>query len=340
MSAAVPSRAALDVETVVPTPQGTVRVGDLGRGAVVYGSDGHPVRVAQASPARRGRPCYAVLLSSGERIVVGAEQTWLAERRHLAGERREIRLTTAEVHETFRRHGPASLGIRIAPPVHAPTRRLPLAPYLLGVWLAAGVEGLHAVRGVDEEVLRRLVDTGARVFSSNDPDLHWISPPAAPRRSGSDLRSQLSRLGVLGYKHVPPAYLRGAIDQRRDLLAGLMDAGAHITDAGEIVFTARSRLMASGLRELVCSVGLRTWCRSAGDRVEVVLMPGERVFGVDRRDSQVRARCRLPRGLRPRHFVVGVEELRPRSVREVRVTADDGILLVGRGFVPLPGAEA
>ncbi|WP_344836078.1 LAGLIDADG family homing endonuclease, partial [Nonomuraea dietziae] len=68
---------------------------------------------------------------------------------------------------------------------------------------------------------------------------------------------QLKALGVHGNKHIPTAYLRAGLDQRRALLAGLLDTDGTVSPAGQVQFTTTNKDLANGVHDLICSLGLR-----------------------------------------------------------------------------------
>src|SRR5947207_15718477 len=76
------------------------------------------------------------------------------------------------------------------------------------------------------------------------------------RRYGSFV-GLLRDLGVLGYKHIPPAYLRASEAQRRSLLAGLLDTDGTVARGGNIQFCSTSRQLAEDFYELAVGLGYR-----------------------------------------------------------------------------------
>jgi replicative DNA helicase len=73
-------------------------------------------------------------------------------------------------------------------------------------------------------------------------------------------------LGLLGHKHIPAAYLRASIAQRRELLAGILDTDGTVTNTGAVQLAVTNRRLAEGVRELVLSLGYR--CSMATKRVK------------------------------------------------------------------------
>jgi replicative DNA helicase len=321
---------ALDVATDVPTLDGTKTVAQLVDGDRVFGADGRSVTILEVSPVRVAPACFAIGFATGERIVVDEEQRVLIERRDL---RRPTRVATAEIADLLAVDGTASYAVRVAPPVQVCARRLPIEPYLLGVWLALGVPGLGALQDAPSPLLATLARSGARVFTSEIAGRHWVASGGNGPQGG--LAGQLRDLHILDSKEIPMPYLRAGEDQRRALLAGLLDAAATVSDGGCIVLRAPSAAVAVGAQHLIASLGCRPSLRPVAGTAEVSFLSPVPVFR--RADLQARsvARRRLGADPRPRRIVTGVERVGPRPVRQLRIASDDGVVLLGPTFVPM-----
>ena len=94
-----------------------------------------------------------------------------------------------------------SHSVSTALPLQLDEQQLPIAPYALGVWLAP--------------------DAALARMTSDDAEISWhIEAEGLTLDEGLD---QLERIGVLNNKHIPTNYLRASEEQRRALLAGLLD---------------------------------------------------------------------------------------------------------------------
>lgn len=330
---------ALDVHTEVPTPRGMTTLEHLQKGDTVFGSNGVPAAVTEISGALVGVPCFEVEFATGDRIVADEAQRWLTERRDVPrSAAMHTRRDTLEVAYSLAARGPASLGVRVAPAVQLPTKRLPIDPYVFGAWLGTGVESGPGLVGARDGLVRNLRELGVRVFTSGLPNQHWIAIPVGARR-GADLATRLKELRVLGDKHLPMKYLRAAEDQRRSLLAGLLDAGGAVSHGGEVLYRASTQSVANGVHQLMASLGHRPWLRPGRSRgIDVGLVTAEQVFRLEELHALQQARRRLAADVRPRRLVVGVRPVASRPLRRLRVASDDGLLLLGRSFIPIPGA--
>ena len=75
--------------------------------------------------------------------------------------------------------------------------------------------------------------------------------PDVPQRRRNAAGALLRTLGVLGDKHIPLGYLRASEEQRRALLAGLLDTDGTVTTGGAIQFSVTNQRLA------------RTWTSSS-----------------------------------------------------------------------------
>jgi replicative DNA helicase len=148
----------------------------------------------------------------------------------------------------------------------------------------------------------------------------------------------LRSLGVWGNKHIPREYLRASIEQRRALLAGLLDTDGYVNTDGVVQFAVTSRMLAEGVLELVHSLGYRarmTTKQVNGRTPEtstsycVTFTPGEPVFRLQRK----LARQRPGQGPRSR-MIVDVRPMESVPVRCVQVDSSDHLYLAGRSFIP------
>lgn len=72
---------AISLETIIPTPYGFRRFGDLAEGDVIYGADKQPCRIIQVHPVSHDRDCYAIRFDDIETIVASAEHLWRVDGR-------------------------------------------------------------------------------------------------------------------------------------------------------------------------------------------------------------------------------------------------------------------
>jgi deoxycytidine triphosphate deaminase len=124
---------ALALCTEVPTPRGWTTMEHLRVGDEVFDETGAPTRVVAATGVLQRRPCYAVELSDGSRLLADAAHQWFtrtkAERsRGLPGRSR----TTQELACTLRAGREWNHHIPLAAPVRYPPAELDVVPHEIG----------------------------------------------------------------------------------------------------------------------------------------------------------------------------------------------------------------
>ena len=155
------------------------------------------------------------------------------------------------------------------------------------------------------------------------------------------LQAKLRTLGVLGDKHIPVDYLRAGEQQRRDLLAGLLDTGGTVVSHGATVqFAVTNRRLAYDVRDLVVSLGCRATVttrkvpgRSAASSVcfTVNFAPQEQVFKLPRKAEKLRWTGHPTVATR---FIVDVRPVPSVPVRCVEVDSADHLYLAGETCIP------
>jgi len=70
---------ALDINTLIPTPNGFIKMGELKVGDSVFGSNGSPVKVIGAYDTVERHDCFEVEFSDGSKIIADAEHLWTVE---------------------------------------------------------------------------------------------------------------------------------------------------------------------------------------------------------------------------------------------------------------------
>lgn len=240
--------------TPVLTPSGWVAIEHLRIGDSVIGKDGLP-HLVTATYKHEDRPLYRVTFTDGCTIDADDEHLWAVqqvrndtEKRypHIPGGRVRV-YTTAEIvaRGVADAAGNGTWRIPLVDPVQHPEQALPADPYLVGVALG---DGSHK-NGVRWELC---TDVGIL----NRAGIKKQRPHATSAYTG------YGGIDVVGLpparaqnKAIPDAYLIGSVQQRKDLLAGLLDTDGYINPSGTVQFSSCSEQLASGVCALVRSLG-------------------------------------------------------------------------------------
>ncbi|MEW9533652.1 replicative DNA helicase [Microbispora sp. NPDC049125] len=312
---------ALALDTPLPTPTGWTTMGEVKEGDLLIGGDGAPTRVVAATDVMHDRPCYEVEFDDGTVIVADARHQW----RTTTGPASTV-VTTEDLAAALRAGAPRPT-VAVAQPFDLAETDLPLPPYALGVWLAAG----HGEPLVDEDgnddpdggagflasgrhIVERIEASGLRVTGSGV--FHWM---ALPEGSAATVIAILKAMDVLDDKHIPGEYLRASARQRSALLDAFLETSGHMDGKGRIVAGFGERRLAEGLHELALSLGHDARLYDGGEVHIVRIVSGPYI--------------QIPDRAAVRH-VMAVRPVPSAPVRCVEVDNADHMYLAGRACVP------
>jgi phosphate starvation-inducible protein PhoH and related proteins len=273
------------VDTPVLTPDGFRRIGELGIGDLVVGSNGGPVPVIGVYPQGH-KDIYRVQSQDGASTLCTGDHLWAVATRDDRRRGKPLRvLTTAEMIGNVRASHDHRYELPLlSAPVCFPDREVPMDPYALGLLLAHGC---------------------LTEMTTPDYVLHRIAAPGQVITIENPVTGVVRRLGLAGTrsetKFVPELYLYNSADVRLAVLQGLLDTdGGPVSQLGRtcrIQYTTTSRRLRDDVLFLVRSLGgigysrVRTALGRAPGRAQ-----GRPVY--HRHDAYV-LDIRLPAGIEP-----------------------------------------
>lgn len=333
---------ALALDTPIPTPDGWRMMGDLEAGDFVFGTGG-PTKVVAAKPVSVEHDCYRVTFADGTSVVASAGHLWHSRRTSWPAKYDKVR-TTAEMMDGYRYRIPA------AKPIPLPEADLPVHPYLLGVWLGDGTRGKCeiSVSERDCEALRRNlaqvgVESWPRRYKATEQGWGGIAAVnlSFTRARGFAMCDRpepakaLSALDCYTDKHVPGVYLDGSIEQRTQLVRGLMDSDGCVTEAGTCTFVNTNGRVVGAFVELIRSLGQVTsgakWVAddryTGGGKYRVDFTPsgGLMPVALPRKVARVRQHSRGPGWV----SITSIEPVDRVPVRCIAVDAEDHLFAFG-----------
>ena len=374
---------ALALDTPLPTPSGWTTMGEVQVGDELYDATGRPTRVVAATEVLLDRPCFEVTFSDGTTIVADEQHQWLTETRaarkskwaadsqYNRAKNQRITasvVTTAEIAQTVTvgAEGRANHAVLNAAPLAGADAALPLAPYALGAWLGDGHTASARITCETDEIPMLIEGLGLRVEphgnmlytlrlpdrepagSRNCPDcgnvFHGQYLCASCQAEHGSVQAILRSLGVLGDKHIPTSYLRASEQQRRDLLAGLMDTdGTVVRGVGSCQFAVTNERLADDVYELVVSLGYRCGRTTKTVRGRSEASSTCYILNFSTTDDVFRLHRKqvLHKEERPsstvrigKRYITAVRPVTSVPVRCVQVDNDDHLYLAGRSMVP------
>lgn len=144
--------------------------------------------------------------------------------------------------------------IPICEPVGLSHKELPIDPYLLGLLIGDGsltqAGKTIAININDTEIINYLVDMGATLRSRNESQCQVLGVGFVSR-----LINDLEINVASRFKKIPHQFMYGSIEQRKLLLAGLMDTDGTVTKGGHTSYSTTSPELAKQVKELLNSLG-------------------------------------------------------------------------------------
>jgi hypothetical protein len=259
------------LDEAVLTPSGWSIMGALRPGDSVVGSDGRPTEVLSVHERGR-RQVWEVEFSDGVVVRCCGDHLWdVATSQQLYRGSGFKTVSTSEIDL-----GGAPLFVPSVAPVAYDVDEmppLPIPPYLLGALLGDGslYRDSAWLTSQDEPIRRRVAREAEEAFGlvavtyeTSDTDTQTFGLVAPNRSDTNILLEVLRNLGLAGRhsrdKFIPEIYLRGTIEERLNLLRGLVDTDGHV-QGGHVEYISASRALAEGVIDLVRSLGGRAVLR-------------------------------------------------------------------------------
>lgn len=238
-------------------PIASIVVGDL-----VYGADGEAHAVTGVFPQGE-RELYRVTFTDSGVTVCDADHLWSVRDNNQRHRTLTLRQIMAEgimkgmEHKHF---------IPIVDAIQMPHVDMPIDPYTLGVILGDGGLTRHSVSvSTDDEIVARLVMPDDVEIVRGTKCGQGVYTCTIRRIIGSAQKNALTvsleNLGLMGlYSHekfIPAIYMTGSVEQRKELLAGLLDTDGNVEKLHGITveYTTSSPRLAADVRALVLSLG-------------------------------------------------------------------------------------
>lgn len=255
--------------TPVLTIDGWKTHGELKVGDYVFHHSGKPVRVMATS--EKTPSDYVVTFSNGERIRCHGNHEWAV--RH---DRKKISVFTTlqlkdNLHRTEGRGKTRYINqMPDIQPIHRSRVDLELHPYVLGLWLGDGSSSKAAITHdvKDQPMIDKVVSCGHAISSvcvHNTTGVITTYFDGDRKANGGykdgrcgKMMGLLRGLNLINNKHIPEKYFLGSIEQRMELLAGLIDSDGCCDKNGRIVVSTTNTAIRDGVLRLTTELGFRS----------------------------------------------------------------------------------
>jgi phage terminase large subunit-like protein len=237
--------------------------------------------------------------------------------------------------------------IPLAGALDLPELELPLDPWVLGFWIGNGSTGTSSIsmNGDDEDYVR--LQCRAAGFACGN-EMNSYHDKNVSTFTVYELITHLKAIGA-EHKEIPNEYLWGSIDQRKALLAGLLDSDGHMGKSNGIIeFCSMRRDHADAVLHLARSLGqVPRLCEGMatlngvdyGTKYRVYWRPTFNPFRSPRKSDNY-----IPpaaQGLRTRHrMITKVDSIKPVPMRCISVDSPNSMYLVGKAMIPTHNSRA
>lgn len=304
---------ALALDTKIPTPSGNKTMRDIEVGDYVYAIDGSHTKVIYTSPIFKNHKCYEVEFEDGEKIVCDEDHLWYVKtanhRKGIADEYGYRTLKVTDIIKDYKKdvikrgmkYSEYKYRVPIAEALYGDEADLPLHPYLLGVWLGDGASADSRIT-CDDRDINEMCDyinqTGHTTKTyKNKNRCSSIGVDIGVKGKKNAFTELLRELNVLNNKHIPEIYLNSSIQQRMELLRGLMDTDGSCDSEGRCEFSQKSHELIMQFSKLLTSLSIRHSVTKRNTKCNGKLCESYRVyFKTDKQHSCFklkRKHCRL-----------------------------------------------
>lgn len=317
---------------VLTKNKGWIVHGDLCVGDYVFDTNGKPIKIKAVTEEYPQNMC--VRFTDGSMIKCHENHEWEVYDRHM--QKWRILETRQLVLYGCYKGDRARFQLRNVSSVQMDEKELTVEPYFLGAWLGDGKSNAPVIcknkKDLDIILSNTNYPLGAR-WIHKDTGVHY--------QNFLGVTKLLRDIGVLNNKHIPNEYFVSSEQQRRRLLAGLVDTDGCIEKVtGRIRYRSASFRLINDVKKLVVSLGYRasidytpanrqkrdiksseSWCVqwTPHDSVGGGFLPRKKSF---------RIRTRRKIGIK------SIERCEEHLGKCIQVDSEAGIYLVGENLLP------
>lgn len=336
----MPSRVgkAIAYNTPVLTSNGWKKHGELTILDEIIGIDGNFKKILSIH-----NPCemeYKVIFSDGEEIVCHGNHEWRVFDRH--GKKQKNIETKTMIETLYEKDGRCRYYIPQKEILCGSHKPLWVSPYALGAWLGDGRNTNPDICGSESDypIIQKIIDDGY--------DLAWDTKhkTTGVRYYGfKNLRKDLQHYGMCHSrkttpKHIPEEYLIADIEQRLELLAGLLDTDGSLNKKERrYQFTTNEPILRDDFVSLVNTFGWRTCIVKYESGMSSSGIYANKPYWVISFNPTTHIPCQLERKKLyefSKQNMISIKKIEkvPTGIFGNCITVEDGIYCVGKTLKP------
>ena len=253
------------------TDNGTIPIGEAKIGDKIYDSDGNLCTITNVFP-QGIRPVYRMHLADGRYIDSDINHKWEV---FDSANRRLVKTTEGlikgKISFPHKRSGITyKYSIKETEEVQFSKKELPIPPYVLGALLGDGgtTQGTNTISTVDEEILtefRKLLPEYEIKYDKSTSCKYTIVHKEKEKQKDkrfNPLNQELIKLDLkckAPYKFIPEIYKYSSVEDRYELIRGILDTDGSISSSGHIELKTSSKKLAEDFMWVLRSLGIQ--CR-------------------------------------------------------------------------------
>lgn len=226
----------LPLYTMLPTPNGFVTMEEIQVGDKVYDQFGKVCSVVGKSKVKT-KKCFRITFDDTTSVVCDDEHLWKLSN-GLTVSIQDLKIGDK---------------INVCKPIDCEEQKLPIDPYLLGIWLGYGRNRSCEITSSDPEIFDNLRNRGFEIGENLEK-----RSQTTESRTVLGQTNKFRKLNLLHNKHIPNIYFRASYKQRLELLRGLMDTDGNVNKTRkQAVFTSCNKRLSDDVKHLLLTLGQR-----------------------------------------------------------------------------------
>lgn len=349
----------LDSDCLIPTPSGYKKMRDIEIGDHVFGRDGEPTKVV-GIPFIGEDLCYEITFDDGDKVIASKDHEWICmgpterfRKVYTSNGRKWDNPTyqkwqvksTQEIfdhaYDCEITKAPKRYVIPMCDPVQYGEKDLLIEPYLLGVMIGDGCLGHRSPTLTINENDQPLLEYLKEFTQRYEKKKHCYTV----RLKGYKKKISSLSLDVNSKdKFIPSQYLVASVEQRRLLLAGLMDTDGTVNNYGNAsTYSTVSPQLATDVKELVNSLGGMAEIKryKAGYKKDGVYKRCNDVYEVSvylesnpfRFSARKAAKWKIPGRYDHQRVIYSIKSVGKRTSKCITVDNSDGSFLCTKDFI-------
>lgn len=269
---------AIPNDTVIPTPIGYRRVGDIKVGDYLFDRQGNPTKVLAVYPQGKKR-VYELTFSDGRKARCCKDHLWTYKKsyqgaKYITTSLKELIDDAEKGKNGFRNSGGRGnkYKIPINKAVQYKEKQYSIPPYVMGLLLGDGSfrysdsQKALSYSSEDDFLPTQIANIMGWEWKKNIANnysycFEYKSVNSSAKKRNVWVEEILHDYPELWQKKshekfIPDDYLTGSIEQRLDLLRGLLDTDGAVESKGRVSFSTTSPMMRDGFLELCRSLGI------------------------------------------------------------------------------------